>query len=788
MDWYRRRPLLWWAIAALIGTLAGAKDAPQLFILPVPGLLSGILLIAGRRLNCAVLLATTLSCCLGLGYLRGLQSVSTVPPLLKELTRKEVEVIYTGIVTEVDSSRSGKKYLSTRSLRISEYRIDHASVQVWLPGDVSAPCPGDSIRCLTRIERFPAARNPGEFDYRKYQSRQGRYFQCGVHRPWHIRIMPGQTDPLPTRMSDLRRAGIRIYRKILSPQAAAFAAAVVFGYRTDLDPDLIAAYASLGVVHVMAVSGLHVGFIILILISIGNLLRLPYGGQVLFTVAGLLLYCGIVDFRPSVVRASVMAATLLGATLFQERYDLLNLLGAAALLIILIAPGQVFQLGFQLSFLAVLGIVSLYPVLESYLALIGWEIASSPKPIRWAAGLLLVSLSASLSTLPITAFHFGIVPVLGLIVNLLVIPAIGLIVITLYLSLIFSVIWLPAGLLYASLPDTLIGVLNLVLHLLNATPLRAMTVPGFHGYLTIPFYLLIALLFVWRHRILRWSILLCLVFLLDLWLFCQPVEPGKCRITMLDVGQGDAVLVEVPDQRPVLIDAGIRTITGDMGERVILPYLQHCGIRSLSVIIISHFDNDHAGGVPAVLTGVRVDELWFPSHSTGTPLEREVRSIADSLKIPIRSVAAGFDTVMGGLQIRTFAPPRARGMSDENNNSIVQKMKYGESSVLFTGDIELPAESMVALYGDLLRAHLIKVPHHGSNTSSSQRLIEQVCPEIAMISLAKENSFGMPSSAVLRRYTTMGTQTYLTMKEGAIILESTDAGWSRVHWREATDI
>ena len=783
MDWYRRRPLFWWMLSFIPGIVTGLSSPGKL---PVIGviicLLGGILWFQYVRRN-YVIVIVTLVCVFGLGLLSGSRIRYASHPILAVLADNKTRVVFTGVVIRMDSTRTGKHYCQLQSQILYNYPIETRPVQLWLPPGTSGIQPGDTLRCLAEFSLYPRARNPGEFDYRLHQKKKGLFFQASVNHPWHLHVTGGSHSWVFRIPESLRRKGVKAFRSLLSPKAAQFARAVIFGNRSGLDTDLVNTYASLGVVHVMAVSGLHVGFLILILMAIAGVLRIPYWGQVMFTILGLVLYCSVVEFRPSVVRASVMASLLLGATVVQERYDILNILGAAGLMILLLAPGQLFQLGFQLSFLAVAGIVILYPLLETALAAQGLVLNNLPAFLRWGLALLLVSLAATLGTLPLTAYHFRLLPIWGIWINLLVIPAIGLIVITLFLSLIFSFIWFPLGGVYASLPDLLIGLLNSILGFLHSGFFSAIRLPGFSRIWLIVGYGALLLFICRPNRQVRWVVGCMSVLIVDLLLIFGPDQNTTLSVTVFDVGQGDAILVELPRRTRMLVDAGARTLTRDAGRDILLPALQYIGVSSLDIIAVSHMDNDHAGGVPSLLRTVPVKELWLPSHTGGKPVEYEIRGLADSLHIPVRSVSAGFDTVIAGAYLQTFAPLPDATMESANNNSIVQKLSFGKSTILFTGDIEREMEYGLAAYGTLLEANILKAPHHGSSTSSSAELIGTVDPELAVISVGLRNKFGMPAPEVIKRYKHMNIPTLLTSEEGAFIVETDGSSWQRRYWR-----
>lgn len=784
MDWYRRRPLLWWALCLIIGILIAR-------ILPVWALtgISVLAIIPGARIlirSESDILIHFIFLFLALLSLAGFRYVgTTVIPnnLLSNLADREPRVMYTGIVSHVDSTASGLPYCQTIPLKLYEKPLTAQPVQVWIPRGASAPTVGDTLTGLGTFSRYPQARNPGEFDYRAYQSRNHRYFQFNIKYPWYLHSKDGSVGAWKNFVQSSRQQITDILHSTMSPESASFAGALILGNRDAVQKQLVDTYSSLGIIHVMAVSGLHVGFVTLILMVLAQLVRLSFKYQVVFAVLGLAFYAALVDFRPSVVRASIMAGVFLIAEASERRYDILNLLGFAAVIILLINPGQLFQLGFQLSFVAVLSIVLIYGQLEERLENIGITIAETPKPVQYFGGLLLVSFAAFIGTVPLTTYHFGMLPLWGILVNLIVIPVIGLVVISSFVVILTSLIWAPVGGLYAEFPDLLIRWMNRLLPALEQQGFAALHIPDYHWGVVLLFYIAIAIMLSWKFDITKRVAVYGGLVGVNLWLIFFPNDELNIRVTFLDVGQGDAAVVELPRETTVLVDAGIRTTHGDRGRDVIGPYLRRHGITDVDLAILSHPHNDHVGGFPWILRHFPVREIWDTHHEYSTQVMNEIQVLADSQGTRYRQITAGFDTLIQGTRFTTFFPVSQNLTENINNHSIVQRMEYGNTSILWTGDIEHEVDPRILHYDTLLRADLLKVPHHGSITSSTLPLIQSIAPKYAVVSVGQDNKFDHPSIEVLDRYREQGISPLLTMETGGVVFESDGKKWRRIHWR-----
>lgn len=782
MDWYYRRPLLWWSIALGCGILL-ARILPNeiLYIFAIVIVCAYLIILGSKKFSHLFIFIIIGAVCV-LGWERYLAKSKPPNPILEQLADSETQVFLYGVVTGYDSTRTGKIYYECLPSHIYDKPIKSQPMQMWVPETTSPILVGDSVHCIATVSHYPRARNPGEFDYRNYQQLKGHYFQLNVRYPWQIEIKPG-TPPLSYRIiASIQQRIIHFIRAAFDPEPADFAIALLLGKRDNVDQSLVHAYSSLGIIHVLAVSGLHVGYVTLILLALFNLFPVKYRIRVLLTIAGLFFYATLVGFRPSVVRAATMATILLSAGAFEQRYDILNLLGAAGLLILLVDPMQLFQLGFQLSFLAVLGIVLLYRKFEIMLETLGYPLSKAPKPVHYATGLLLVSVAAFLGTIPLTAYQFRIIPVWGLALNLLVIPVIGLIVLTTFVALLTGLVVPGLGALYAEVPNLSIHVLNRIIHLVYNSGFHEINLPGFSGWYVVAAYLiLLAIILFPRDALARTSVFGALVAAnLLIW---TPRHHKPLRITFLDVGQGDAALIETPEKHTILVDAGIRDLENDRGSDVIVPYLKYRGIKKIDVGVMSHPHNDHVGGFPAVLRYCPVNEIWESNSTLDTEIMHEIYTLADSQHCSVRQITAGFDSTIDKLYIQTMFPATEQFTDNPNNFSILQRIEYGETSFLFTGDVEKDLEKYLLEYGDDLHVDVLKVPHHGSSTSSSPAFIDAVDPKYAVVSVGAHNKFNHPSPAVIARYQQSGAKTLLTEKEGAVVFESDGKEVNLIHWR-----
>jgi competence protein ComEC len=496
-----------------------------------------------------------------------------------------------------------------------------------------------------------------------------------------------------------------------------------------------------------------------------------------------------------VVRATITASIFLIASLVQVKSNPFNSLGVAALIILAIDARQLFDVGFQLSFVAVLSIVYLYPKMNAWISgrTSGGIVRKS---IVWTLRVCAVSLAASLGTLPLTAVYFGKVSIIGLLANIFVIPAVGASVVLGFVTITVGLFsnWIASS--YAAVNQLLLDCTLWLIRLAGDSSFAYVDTSRFLPIYALPFYAALLLLFNLSVRHVARRFLIIFLIMLNVAVFVPPpiavAVTGKLRVSFLDVGQGDAAVVELPDGKAIVIDAGPRTGNYDAGERIVAPFLRRRGVPRVDMLIMSHPHDDHLGGIPSVLEQFDVAEIL----ESGQPVKSSTyrRYITD-----VRAEGCIVDTArsgmpilrIGNLELYVIFPTILFIDSDTthrspnlNNTSVVIRMQYRDVSLLFTGDAEMEAEGeMVSRYGDFLHCSLLKTGHHGSKTSSTEEFLDAVHPTYAVISVGRFNKFGHPSEDVISRLHALHAEIYRTDEEGAIIFESDGKTLSRIEWR-----
>lgn len=639
---------------------------------------------------------------------------------------------------------------------------------------------GDEITFLGTVIPISEKRNPLQFDYQAFLKSKGVKAQIRLDS-----LISKTENTSAFTWNRWRVQAQELVDKNFNKKTAPIAKALLLGYKQDLEAESKQAFARSGLSHIMAVSGLHVGFVIApFWFLIPFIWSKKYGRQIGFVALLLVLffYAGLTGFSSSVLRASIMAILLTFGKLFYKSACSINLTGAAAVFLLILDPSQLFEIGFQLSFSAVLIILLILPVIQHtlpYWLRIKWY----GKPLL----VMMVSIVVQLGLYPIQVFYFGEVSLISPIANAIFVPLLGLIV-----------PWALICLLVSSVAPTIGGILNnpsdLFLQGMNFFVLFSSnldwawikaTLPSL---LFFPFWCAVVFFIAsWRFPKLRWKwcslslFLLCVIQVQFLW---EGFSPKELRVTVFDVGQGDATLVETPNGKKILIDTGVWNPNYDSGESIILPHLKEAGIEKLDAIILSHPHADHIGGILSLIKGIEIETIYNSGYSYDSKLYENYLQLAEANTMEVKSIRAGDRLEIDpAILMLIIGPEGQKFNNDPNQHSIVLNMIYGDSEFLFTGDSgEDQEERLIKNYGDLLDTDFLKVGHHGSRTSSGIEVLERITPEIAVISGAEKNRFNHPHPEAVQRIRATGTELYFTSRDKALIFTSNGKTIQRKKW------
>jgi competence protein ComEC len=646
---------------------------------------------------------------------------------------------------------------------------------------------GKTVEMHGTLEQFPFQRNPGEFDYGKYLALNDIHGVVTVKGLQNVKA-GGKSDGniLQGMTTSVQRALYRIIDSLHSPRHASFFKGIIFGYRADIPSDVKQSFMDTGTIHILAVSGSNVAFIAFIFYSVLSFFRMPRKAVGGITILGLIAYMLITGSSASVVRATVMAIVLLSGTLIERKADIYNSICVAALVLLFWNTKTLFDVGFQLSFAAVISIVYFYPRIESLIKIIP-ERFQKIKGVDAVLKLFAVSFAAQLGTVPFTAYYFGRVSVISLAANIPVVPISGLNTFIGAAEIMVYPLSPWIAKMYAAVNDFLVWFLLGFVKQAASVPFAYIEAWHFSIVFVIGYYCMVIGIFNLNlPRVRAW--LLIFIFVLsnyvvyeNIWTHMHP----RITTTMIDVGQGDAILIEFPNGKRMLIDAGPLTQTFDAGARTVVPFLKRKGISKLEYVLITHPHSDHIGGAGSILQSLRIDTMMV-SVTTGGREVQDVLKIAEARRTGIKMVRAGNQIQIDSNARVYVLNPDSNHIAEKNlnNSSVVLKIVYGTSSVMLVGDAEVVTEQrMMPRYGAFLSSNILKAGHHGSITSTSEEFLKLVHPRTALISVGNHNKFRHPSPFTLWRMNSHSIEIKRTDKTGALVFESNGIKWIQKEWR-----
>lgn len=683
-------------------------------------------------------------------------------------------------------------------------------IRLSIRGAVPPLVVGDLIEFETRLRPPGGLVNPGGYDYADHLRRSGIHAVGNVTLRQDgsaFRVLAQGAFPLLSRVDRWRGRTREAALRTLPAPVAGLYLALVTGETGYLTQSIRDAFMASGTTHILSISGSHLGLIGLVVfwcvrravlaLPPRGLLRLSLHTTATRIAAGatilpVVLYALLGGAEVATVRSLVMILIVLAATLLGRTHSIGTGLALALLLIVGWEPLAPFDVSFQLSFLSVLVIVLVMkarrPGEEEAMA--GAFPGAGGVQARMKEGMadaLLVSVLVTVASAPLVAAYFNQVAWVGGVANILVVPFVGFLVLPASLLACLGTLLGGSDALAGSvIVQPLLDALAWVVRGFAAVPGAELRVPSPAVWQMIVFYLCLAACFLCRRRMVGRVAGVVVLGMLALWVWAPRdlPEPGKVRLTFMDVGQGDAALVETADGRTILIDGGAASDTYDVGRMAVAPLLWDRGIRRLDLVVATHPQQDHVGGLAFVVGKFEIGEFWTNGVSRDAAFLRQLDEAIAVRGVPVRSVSSLDEAVsVGGCLVRVlnpvFSPAGVTQQSSGrnlNNQSVVLKLGCGKSAFLFTGDIERETESWLTDRSEDLGAVVLKVPHHGARGSVYEPFLRAVQPRVAVISVGRTNAYGHPSPVMLETYAGLGIPILRTDIHGAITVLETETG------------
>jgi competence protein ComEC len=634
---------------------------------------------------------------------------------------------------------------------------------------------GRRVRMPADLHRPARYLNPGVPDGERALARRGTTLVGTVKSGALVEVLARGsrwTESLATARAFARTA---IERNVgrWSPQSAAIVAAIVVGDRSALDPTVQRRLQEAGTYHVIAISGGNIAILAGLLLGGFRIAGVLGRGAMLSAIAVLLAYAQFVGGGASVDRATWMAVLYFGARALDQRSPPLNAVAVVAAVLVVANPLAVVDPAFLLTFGATVAILVVAPRLD---------ISRLPAPLPMLAAMLVASAAAELLLLPIGARFFERVTFAGLALNFLAIPLMAV-------AQIAGMVLVPAAMISTHAAAAAgwiahLGAAGLIssADLVRFAPVLTWRVAA--PPLTVCAAYYAALAGCWHRS--RWRMPAAAVAsAAALWILIDPRTvmaargDGRLHVTFLDVGQGDAIFIVFPRGSTLLIDAGGNSSGSafDIGDRVVGPAIRGAGFRRVDRLVVTHGDADHIGGAASIVREFGPREVF-----EGIPVPRseplaQLRVASYEARAAWSTVYAHYRVAIDGVEVAAWHPnvedwERQRVRNDD---SLVLEIRWRDASILLTGDIGREVEQMLTPLIQPAPLRVVKIPHHGSLTSSTVAFVEALRPKVAVASAGRSNRFGHPVAEVLRRYEAVGASVYRTDRDGAVFVETDGA-------------
>jgi len=769
-----KRPLVLFSLALMAGIIAASASGSYFLIFSTTLLAISIIIAISRRLPILVLyisIGTLIFYSAGAFEYLYLSKVNEkrfleyadeqviIRGLVdSEADIRELRVLYIIIAKEIECSgkaeKVGGKILLTVMKNADTCYLDY----------------GREIEISGRLTLPKGRRNPGAFDYRRYLAQSGISGLIFADRDNIKAGVNSYGNPLIKSGLAVRRKIINVIDKSLPEQQAGLLNGMLIGYREGLSDNVQEVFSDAGLTHIMAVSGANIAFIMMPLLFVFKKLRLRQIVSNIIVIGILVFFVFVTGFEASVMRAVIMAIVILSGQILRREADIYTSLAFAAVLLLLQNPYTLFNIGFQLSFAATLSLVLFYRNIKSMI-----KIKLLP---GFVSDTLAATVSAQLGVLPITALYFNKVSIISVASNLIVVPVLEVITIAGSLMAVLGQFSITLSRIIGYANCTFLSFVLFISRITADFPYAVIRIVTPSCLILIVYYLLVAF-FLWykpMHKPKIKPVYYMAVSGAAVIIICVSILlPKQLEVFFIDVGQGDSVFIRTSTGRTVLIDGGGKSSKlnngSDIGETVIIPFLLDYGVSKLDLVVATHGHDDHLQGLIPVLRDLEVENLVLPDN--GNEKEFDILlEISGSKDTKVSKCSRG-DTIR--LDNKTFLSVLhpVKGFrtinSSLNNGSLVLKLNYMEASVLLTGDIEKEVEELLLKDGAYIEADVLKVAHHGSDTSTTREFLDGVEPKAAVISVGN-NNFGHPSASVVERLKDTKIQLFRTDVNGAVIL------------------
>ena len=678
------------------------------------------------------------------------------------LNKVDEQMRFKGIVGEIKFKETDESKYVIKIIKIEDgervYNLDE-KIALKILGEKNLEL-GDTLIFDGKVKEPMTNTNPKLFNYRLSLLSDKIYTTMTI-KDYSIVQVDSENKELRYKVRTKFQKDIeRLFDHNLNGANSSLMKSIVLGEYAYLEDENISKYRDLGLAHVLAVSGLHIGIIAGFIVFSLSHLGIKRGWTYLITLTIIWFYGFLIGFPPSLLRANIMMTILFLSRILAEPYDSLNSLFLSMAILLIINPFWIFKVGFQLSYLATFSIIYFTPRIVSLFY------PYKNKQIYVLSGIL----GVQIGLLPLQAYYFNEIPILTIIANLFIAPllSLGLILGGTMVGLYYSI---PK--LNSILALVLEMVLNLqfkLVNLLHKMPLNRIDLHSPSISEVILYYVFILILFkIVDLRKLKVNFNKSIMYYLFFYLISISIffyQDQSLEIHFIDVGQGDSILIKNKRDN-YLVDTGGNILGSfDIGENITLPYLRKNGVRRLKGVFISHFHEDHSKGLPILIDNLKIDNILISYENP----ESEAYNYILEKEIPLTILKNKDRLILDkntSIEVLSPSVDFVNRKLEENDLSLVFLLRYYNKEILFTGDMEKEVENYL-LDKFNKPIDIIKIPHHGSGTSSNLELLEIIKPKVGILTVGRNNIYGHPQREVVDRYNEIGTEIFRTDDMGMI--------------------
>lgn len=613
------------------------------------------------------------------------------------------------------------------------------------------------------------SKNEGCFNYRRYLNSQKIYGTIIVKQNSYSLINKGKLNAISKIKKNIKEN----FEKLLPKDYAGVINGMINGDTKNISENILDDFRNSGISHLLSVSGSNIAYIItFVSIFLSKLLGKYISYYIIVII--IIIFILVSGANASVVRAGIMAILNIIAILLSRKSDTKNNIYLSAIILLTINPLIIYDVGFILSFVGTLGIVLLSEKIKNNIEKI--------IKIKFIAETISITLSAQIMLLPIMAYYFNTVSLISVISNFIIVPISEFLTILGFITIIISNLNISIGKIISYAIYTLIYLMLKIARVVSKFSWANILVATPKIWMIFFYYLAIYIFFsnnskeitikISNYKRIR-KIKTLILELMTLFIIINKlillIPKNYISLNMIDVGQGDSFYIETQNRKTILIDGGgSENSDYDVGENILIPYLLNKGKTKIDLIIISHPHEDHIEGIFTALEKLKVKQVVISENIDKSELIIKLKKLCNEKNIEIIKVAANDTFKIDGLNFDVIYPKKETNDKNINNMSIVLKLKFGEITSLFTGDLEEKAEEEIK---QNIKVDILKVGHHGSKTSTSEEFLEKTKPKIALISVGKNNSYGHPNKEVIERLEKINAKILRTDEKGEVKLK-----------------